>query len=146
MKDALLATLIDEHATVEALASLFAYEEKTLTSADALIELPSIVAQKTNLTDRLAGLEKVRDAQLADLGLPRGRKGIEAAGAADSRIASQWTLLQGSTERARRANQTIGLLIHTRMDYNRRALAVLRGDTGKSSFYGPDGRMPAFGM
>lgn len=147
MKDALLATLIDEHATVEAFASLLAYEEKALVSADGMEALPQIVEQKTTLTQRLAGLEKARDAQLAGLGLPAGRKGIEMACDGDARIASQWALLKGSTERARRRNLTIGMMIRTRMEHNRRALAILRGDTGNGSMlYGPDGRLPAFGL
>lgn len=148
MKDALLATLIDEHATVEAFASLLAYEEKALTSVDAIDALPSIVEQKTELTARLAGLEKVRDAQLTELGLPRGRAGIEMACGDDSRLANQWTLLKESTERARRANLTVGMMINTRMDHNRRALAILRGEDRKSNtmLYGPDGRVPAFGL
>jgi len=147
MKDALLATLIDEHATVEAFASLLAYEEKALVSADGMEALPQIVEQKTTLTQRLAGLEKARDAQLAGLGLPGGRKGIEMACDGDTRLASQWALLKGSTERARRKNLTIGMMIRTRMEHNRRALAILRGETGNGAMlYGPDGRLPAFGL
>jgi flagellar biosynthesis protein FlgN len=147
MKDALLATLIDEHATVEAFASLLAYEEKALVSADGMEALPQIVEQKTTLTQRLAGLEKARDAQLAGLGLPGGRKGIEMACDGDTRLASQWALLKGSTERARRKNLTIGMMIRTRMEHNRRALAILRGETGNAAMlYGPDGRLPAFGL
>ena len=149
MKDALLATLIDEHATVEAFASLLAVEEKALTSSDAFAALPSIVEQKTGLTQQLAGLEKRRDAQLTELGLPRGRKGIELACDGDARLASQWALLKGSTERARRANLTVGMMINTRMDHNRRALAILRGESRSSNgtmLYGPDGRLPAFGL
>ncbi|WP_322058878.1 flagellar protein FlgN [Paraburkholderia sp. J63] len=148
MKDALLATLIDEHAAVEAFASLLAFEEKALTTADGIGALPQIVEEKTTLTQRLAGLEKARDAQLAGLGLPGGRKGIEMACDGDARLAGQWALLKGSTERARRQNLTIGMMIRTRMEHNRRALAILRGETGNgaSMLYGPDGRLPAFGL
>lgn len=147
MKDALLATLIDEHATVEAFASLLAFEEKALVSADGMDSLPQIVEQKTTLTARLAGLEKARDAQLAGLGLPAGRKGIEQASDGDQRIATQWALLKGATERARRKNLTIGMMIRTRMEHNRRALAILRGETSQGAMlYGPDGRLPAFGL
>lgn len=148
MKDALLATLIDEHAAVEAFASLLAFEKKALTSLDGMDALPQIVEQKTTLTQRLAALEKARDGQLAGRGLPGGRKGIEMACEGDTRLASQWALLKRSTERARRANLTIGMMVHTRMEHNRRALAILRGDTGKSApmLYGPDGRLPAFGL
>ena len=148
MKDALLATLIDEHAAVEAFASLLAFEEKALTSADGIGALPQIVEEKTTLTQRLAGLEKARDAQLAGLGLPGGRKGIEMACDGDARLTGQWALLKGSTERARRQNLTIGMMIRTRMEHNRRALAILRGETNSAAtmLYGPDGRLPAFGL
>ncbi|WP_296663033.1 flagella synthesis protein FlgN [Paraburkholderia sp.] len=148
MKDALLATLIDEHAAVEAFASLLAVEQKALTSLDGMDTLPQIVEQKTVLTQCLAGLEKVRDAELAGLGLPGGRKGIEMACENDTRLAGQWALLKSSTERARRANITVGMMIQTRMEHNRRSIAILRGDTGGKStqmLYGPDGRMPSFG-
>ncbi|MBN3858197.1 MULTISPECIES: flagella synthesis protein FlgN [unclassified Paraburkholderia] len=148
MKDALLATLIDEHAAVEAFASLLAFEEKALTSAEGIDALPQIVEQKTTLTQRMAGLEKVRDAQLAGLGLPGGRKGIEMACGSDTRLAGTWELLKVSTERARRQNLTIGMMIRTRMEHNRRALAILRGETNSatSMLYGPDGRLPQFGL
>jgi flagella synthesis protein FlgN len=147
MKDALLATLIDEHAAVEAFASLLAFEEKALTTADGIGALPRIVEEKTTLTQRLAGLEKARDAQLAGLGLPGGRQGIERACDGDARLADQWALLKGSTERARRQNLTIGMMVRTRMEHNRRALAILRGEIGNGAamLYGPDGRLPAFG-
>jgi flagella synthesis protein FlgN len=91
----------------------------------------------------------VRDAQLTERGLPRGRKGIEMACGSDARLASQWALLKSSTERARRVNMTVGVMINTRMDHNRRALAILRGEgrgTGNTMLYGPDGRLPAFGL
>jgi len=148
MKDALLAMLIDEHAAVEAYASLLAVEQKALTSVDGMHTLPQIVAQKTALTQRLAALEKMRDAELATLGLPHGPKGIEMACERDTRLAGQWKLLKGSTDRARRANLTVGMMIRTRMEHNQRSIAILRGDiAGKKAapgFYGPDGKMPAF--
>jgi flagellar biosynthesis protein FlgN len=149
MRDTLLATLIDEHAAVEAFASLLAVEQKALTSLDGMNTLPQIVEQKTVLTQRLAGLEKVRDTELAGLGLPTGRKGIEMACENDTRLAGQWERLKGSTERARRANITVGMMIRTRMEHNRRSLAILRGDIGGNSgpaLYGPDGRLPAYGL
>ncbi|QCP47787.1 flagellar protein FlgN [Trinickia violacea] len=141
MKDALLATVIDEHATVEAFASLLAYEEKALTAASPLEVLPSIIDKKTELTEQLASLEKSRDAQLRDLGLPPGWKGMELAAAQDARLAEHWKLLQAVVQRARRANTNNGLMIRVRMNYNQSALAILRGAASKASVYGPDGRM-----
>ncbi|NKJ45963.1 flagellar biosynthesis protein FlgN [Burkholderia sp. SG-MS1] len=145
MKDALLATLIDEYSTVEAFASILTIESKVLASASALDELPSIVEKKTELIGVLARLEAARDAQLTELGLPAGWPGMELAADSDARIAAQWSLLQKAVERARRANTNNGELIRVRMDYNQRALAALQVNVPRkaNNFYGPDGRIPA---
>jgi flagellar biosynthesis protein FlgN len=146
MKDVLLNTIIEEHATLEAFASLLAYEAKALAAVSPLETLPAIIEKKTDLTDKLASLEKQRDAQLRELGLPLGLKGMELAGAGDTRLANQWKLLQEVVERARRANMTNGMMIRVRMNYNEKALAILRGASSRSpaaGVYGPDGRMAA---
>jgi len=147
MNDVLLSTLTEEHAAVEALASLLALEQKALASNKALATLSTIVGQKTEISQRLAALEKARDAELVALGLPRGRQGIEMACKGHAQRENQWALLRRSTERARVANLRTGMMIRTRMEHNRRALAILRGETGGGGamLYGPDGRLPAFG-
>jgi flagella synthesis protein FlgN len=146
MKDALLATVIDEYAAVELFASVLALEEKALTAVQPLDTLPPIVEQKMELVEKLSTLEKVRDTQLAELGYPAGWKGMELAVGGDARLAAQWSLLQKAVERAKRFNTTNGALIRTRMEYNRRALAALNVAVGpeKGGLYGPDGRVPAF--
>ncbi|RQS64213.1 flagellar protein FlgN [Burkholderia sp. Bp8963] len=143
MRDELLATVNDEHATVEAFASLLAYEEKALTTAEPLAMLPGIIEKKTALIDRLAQLERTRDTQLSALGFPGGKKGMDQAAERDARLAGRWQLLQQSAERARQANATNGMLIRIRTDYNERALAVLRSAPERVGFYGPDGRVSA---
>jgi len=146
MKDALLATVIDEYSTVEAFASVLALEEKALTAVEPLEMLPPIVEKKTELAGKLATLEKMRDTQLAELGFPSGWKGMELAAGSDTRIAAQWSLLQKAAERAQRSNTLNGSLIRTRMEYNQRALTALNVavTTEKVGFYGPDGRIPAY--
>src|SRR5579864_8896926 len=104
MKDALLATVIDEYSTVEAFASVLALEEKALTAVEPLETLPPIVEKKTELVGKLSTLEQLRDAQLAELGFPAGWQGMELASGSDARIAAQWSLLQQAAERARRSN------------------------------------------
>jgi flagella synthesis protein FlgN len=145
MKDALLATIVDEYATVEEFASVLAVEQKALTQVEPAELLGPVVEKKTELVGKLAKLEKIRDAQLAEMGLPAGWSGIELAAGRDPKLAAQWSLLQTSVERARRSNKTNGVLIRTRMEYNQRALDVLQVRPPKPSFYGPDGRMPGFG-
>ncbi|HEY3598457.1 MAG TPA: flagellar protein FlgN [Paraburkholderia sp.] len=145
MKDALLDTIIDEYATVEAFASLLFYEQKALAAVSPLELLPPIVEKKSAMADKLAMLERNREAQLSSLGLPAGKRGMDLAAASDTRLNEHWSALQKSAERARRLNADNGLMIRTRMEYNRRILGVLRGTSEKSTTYGPDGRMPAFG-
>jgi flagella synthesis protein FlgN len=142
MKDALLATVIDETTAVEAFEALLAYEQKALTAAKPLDVLPSIIEQKIALTEQLAALEKLRDDQLGALGLPPGFVGMQQAVAGDEPLNGHWKQLIAAATRARRGNNSNGVLIRTRMDYNRRALAAMRVAPAKQGFYGPDGRVP----
>jgi len=146
MTNTLLATVIDEYATIEEFASVLVFEQKALTQLDPAEVLRPIVEKKTELVGKLASLEKIRDAQLAAMGLPAGRSGIELAAGRDPTLAAQWSLLQRSVVRARRSNKTNGVLIRTRMEYNQRALDVLQVRPPKPSFYGPDGRVPGLGL
>jgi len=68
---------------------------------------------------------------------------MQLASADEPRLAQQWKLLQDVVDRARRANMTNGLMIRVRMNYNEKALAILRGATANnaSGVYGPDGRV-----
>ncbi len=145
MRDALLATVTEEHAALEAFASLLMYEEKALAAVSPLETLPGIVEKKNELTEKLSSLEKARDGHLRQMGLPAGWKGMELAISDDTRLSKQWKLLQEVVQRARRANATNGLMIRIRMNYNQNALAILRGATSRAaaSVYGPDGRMAA---
>ncbi len=143
MKNALLNTVTEEYATLEAFASLLIYEEKALAAVSPVETLPAILEKKTELTAKLASLEKARDAELKALGLPGGKLGVELASADEPRLAQQWKLVQEVVERARRANMTNGLMIRVRMNYNEKALAILRGaaSNNASGVYGPDGRV-----
>ncbi|HMC45961.1 MAG TPA: flagellar protein FlgN, partial [Caballeronia sp.] len=111
MKDALLATVIDETAAVQAFESLLVHEEKALIAASPLDTLPSIIEQKTALTEQLAALERQRDEQLDALGLPKGFVGMEQAVTGDEALASHWQKLLAAAGRARRGNNSIGVLI-----------------------------------
>lgn len=144
MKDALLATLVEEHSAVEAFASILTLETKALTALSPLELLPPIVEKKTELIGLLANLESTRDKLLAEMGFPGGWSGMELAASTDARLAGQWSLLQKAAERARRSNTSNGELIRVRMDYNQRALTALQVTVPqKAGFYGPDGRIPA---
>jgi flagella synthesis protein FlgN len=86
MKDALLATVIDEYATIEEFASVLVFEQKALTQVDPAEMLRPIVEKKTELVGKLASLEKIRDTQLAEMGLPAGPSGIKLAAGRDPKL------------------------------------------------------------
>jgi flagella synthesis protein FlgN len=70
-----------------------------------------------------------------------------AAIATDARLAPIWEELAKNAASARSRNLTNGMLVRTRMEYNQRAIAVLReaGSTGASTpVYGPDGRISVY--
>ncbi|WP_153099108.1 flagella synthesis protein FlgN [Paraburkholderia hayleyella] len=144
MKDALLATVTDEHAAVLAFAVLLAQEEHALTALSPAESLPPLVEQKTALIGQLARLEQTRDAQLSALGFAAGREGLEQAARADARLGALWPRMKEAIEQARGLNLVNGALIATRMDYNARALAALQVVRPEpTTLYGPDGRIPA---
>ncbi|MDR5814847.1 MULTISPECIES: flagellar protein FlgN [unclassified Caballeronia] len=142
MRDALLATITEEVAAVQAFESLLADEEKALIAAQPLPALPGIIENKTALTERISSLEKTRDEHLNALGFPAGFIGMEAAAAGDAAIAEQWALLTAAARRAKQGNNNNGVLIRTRMEYNRKALAAMQVAPSRAGFYGPDGRVP----
>jgi flagella synthesis protein FlgN len=148
MKDALLDTIIDEYATVEAFASLLLYEQQALSTAWPGEVLKPIIEQKISMTDNLELFERTREAQLRERGLPGGKRGMDLAAAKDARLSEHWDALQKSAQRAGRLNFNNGLMVRTRMDFNRRILAVMRGTPEKAvTFYGPDGKVPSpFGV
>jgi flagellar biosynthesis protein FlgN len=142
MRDALLATVIEEVTAVTDFETLLEQEEKALIAAQPLDALPGIIEHKTALTERIAALEKQRDVQLEAMGLPVGAVGMEAAADGDAAIAEQWSLLRAAARRAKQNNNNNGVLIRTRMEFNRKALLALQIPPAKSGFYGPDGRVP----
>jgi flagellar biosynthesis protein FlgN len=142
MRDALLATVTEEVAAVLDFEALLAQEEKALIAAQPLDVLPGIIEHKTALTERIAALEKQRDERLRALGLAGGTAGMDAASDGDAAVAEQWALLRAAARRAKQSNNNNGVLIRTRMEFNRKALIALQVSPAKSGFYGPDGRVP----
>src|SRR5258708_12883722 len=110
MKDALLATVIDETAAIQAFESLLAYEGKALTAASPLDTLPSIIEQKTALTEQLAALERQRDEQLGALGLPKGFVGMEQAVSGNEALSAHSLQLLRAASPAPRSNNRLLVL------------------------------------
>jgi flagellar biosynthesis protein FlgN len=144
MNDALLTCLTEERQTAADFADLLAEEQAALMSGILLEILPAIVERKAALASKLAELAQQRGDCLETLGHANDRPGILAAIRQDARLAPVWKDLSRSAASARSLNLTNGMLLRTRMEYNQRALAVLREASGSrpaSSMYGPDGRL-----
>jgi flagella synthesis protein FlgN len=101
MKDALLATLVEEYSAVEAFASILTLETKALTALSPLELLPPIVEQKTELIGVLARLETTRDGLLAEMGFPAGWPGTRG----QRRRARRRTMVAAAKGRRTRAPQ-----------------------------------------
>jgi len=94
----------------------------------------------------LSELALQRERCLESLGHEAGRDGMLSAIQHDPRLTAIWEDLVLHATQARSRNVTNGMLVRTRLDYNQRALNVLRDACGIApvAVYGPDGRMPAF--
>jgi len=95
---------------------------------------------------RLSELSLQRERCLQALGYGTGRPGMLTAVEHDPRLRPIWEDLVKHATQARSRNVTNGMLVRTRLDYNQRALNVLRDAAGltPAAVYGPDGRMPVF--
>jgi len=108
--------------------------------------LPRIVDRKSALIARLSELTQQRERCLSALGYGTGRPAMLMAVQRDPRLKPIWEDLVRHATQARSRNVTNGMLVRTRLDYNQRALNVLRDACGISPvrIYGPDGRMSQF--
>ena len=137
--DALLNALSAETTAIGAFSALLGEEQQALVSG-TLDALPELTERKTRAVAELATLGRERDAQLEALGYSPDEAGVAAAAAADARIESAWQALLAAALDAKRANDTNGVLIHTRLTYTQQALNVLYGPEKNAPLYGPDGR------
>lgn len=146
MKNALLVYATEEQAAAAEFAALLEQEQAALLTGPILEELPLIVERKSALLARLSELAMQRERCLEALGYDTGRTGMLSALEKDARLLPIWEDLVRHASRARSRNATIGMLVRTRLDYNQRALNVLRDACGLTpmAVYGPDGRMPIF--
>lgn len=146
LKNALLVYATEEQAAASDFANLLEEEQATLLSGAVLDVLPHIVDRKSALIARLAELTQQRERCLAALGYGNGRPAMLKAVAQDPRLKPIWEDLVRHATQARSRNVTNGMLVRTRLDYNQRALNVLRDACGMTPVrvYGPDGRMSEF--
>ena len=146
MKNALLIYVTEEQAAAAEFSKVLAEEQAALLAGPLLDELPLVIDRKAALIARLSELALQRERCLQALGLEAGRAGMLSAIQLDPRLATIWEDLVQQATQARSRNTTNGMLVRTRLEYNLRALNVLRDACGMTpmAVYGPDGRMPAF--
>lgn len=142
MPDKLLEIVIEQCSVIEALIDVLVDEERVLTTVWPGDALPDVVERKVRLVDRITVLEKELEAALQARGFPGGLAGLDAAAADEPAVAGECARLRSFVRRANHRNMNNGVLLHTRMEYNRRALAVLKGAPQfNADVYGRNGRL-----
>lgn len=139
----LLSHLLAESAGIEEYLALLAEEEQAM--ADGRFkDLPALTAHKAALQERMAELDRQREAAQLALGFAAGRAGADAAaGAGGEAVCAAWATLLGLAERAKSANRRNAAMVFGHLDFTQNALRFLR-DCGQM-FYGPDGARKAAG-
>jgi len=133
----MLLYLHAEKSCVEEFLSILSQEEQAMTSR-RFAELDDITEQKVQLLERLAELDRQREAAQAALGFEPGRAGADAAAAAGGEATRQaWTALLELAEQARVHNLRNGSIVYTHLDFTQKALHFLQSSV--QLFYGPDG-------
>lgn len=134
---ALLAQLRTEAACIEEFLAVLDREAKAM-SASVFDDLAAIAAEKTRLLDRMAELDREREALQAALGHEPGRAGADAAAAAGgAEVQQAWAELLVLAVQARSHNMRNGSMVYAHLDFTQQALHFLQASA--QLFYGPDG-------
>lgn len=133
----MLLYLHAEKSCVEEFLAILSQEEQAMTNR-RFAELDHITEQKVQLLERLAELDRQREAAQAALGFEPGRAGADAAAAAGGENTQQaWAALLAMAEQARMHNLRNGSIVYTHLDFTQKALHFLQSSV--QLFYGPDG-------
>lgn len=136
--DALMTLLNDECTTLQTFVDALVEEQRTLARSADVSALPAIVERKSDLYQRLNRLGQARTAWLKQYAFA----GIGDVFAIQPALGDCWARIVDLAKTARRANETNGRLMRTRMSYNRAALDSIRAAHGTTpSVYGADGRI-----
>ena len=138
--ESLSELLAGELADLKRFCVLLEEERKVLTGAQA-DRLADIANEKSSLAAQIGRRETRRDAMLVNIGLPKGRSGIDAWLASLPNPEAELARWQELLELAARAreNQTNGRLIGLLLRQNEEAISLLVSG-GADSVYGNDGQ------
>lgn len=141
----MLVHLLAEKACVEEFLSLLDQEADVMKNG-RFAELPLLTERKTGLLDRMAALDRAREAAQVARDFEPGRAGADAAAAADGEASlAAWRALVELAQQARADNRRNGSMVYSQLDFTQNALHYLQASA--QPFYGPDGiRKAASGM
>lgn len=134
------ALIAAECETTKAFVELLQDEQESLLTGEAE-RLAGIAQQKSSLALKLRQLGVNRNRQLAALGLPADRRGVERLlmQRPDASIRGVWNALMRLAESARQLNHVNGIIIRERLRYVQQAVAALSKAAQGTALYGPDG-------
>lgn len=135
----MLAALRAELAGVEALLVILEREQQMLMTG-SIATLPELTTQKSTL---VADIDKQSQARL--VWFPVDAAARQTLFLQQPTIATAWAALSERANRAAALNQSNGLLINQRLQHNREALHILRGQETGQPTYGPDGQQQSLG-
>ena len=133
----MLLYLHAEKTCMEEFLAILSQEEQAMTNR-RFTEIDQIREEKIQLLERLAELDRQREAAQAALGFEPGRAGADAAAAAGGETTRQaWAELLELAEQARVHNLRNGSIVYMHLDFTQKALHFLQSSV--QLFYGPDG-------
>ncbi|MBN8757257.1 MULTISPECIES: flagella synthesis protein FlgN [Variovorax] len=134
---ALLARLRTEAACIGEFLAVLDREAKAM-SAGVFTDLAAIASEKTRLLDRMAELDREREAMQTAMGYEPGRAGADAAAAGGGpELQQAWAELLVLAVQARSHNLRNGSMVYAHLDFTQQALHFLQASA--QLFYGPDG-------
>ncbi len=139
-------TLSEEVDKLRQFIELLQHEQELLKRGDTEALLP-LIEKKNGLANALGTYAQMRENELARLGLPAGRAGMEAWLTMGGEHAphSDWKNLLVLAAQAQDINATNGKLIGLHMQHNQQAFNALMGAAGRAMTYGPDGQQQVGG-
>lgn len=133
------ASLDAEITKIKEFVALLRREQTLLQAADTDALLP-LIDQKTALSDALAAFGQARERELARLGLPAGRAGMNAWLEQHAALRPTWEALLTLAAEARELNLLNGKLVGLHLSKNQQAFNALMSASQRAMIYGPDGQ------
>lgn len=137
MSSLLLDHLTREHAAIGEFLEVLDQEAEAMNHGD-FANLSQLTDRKSQLADQIAFFGHQREMEQVTLGYAADRSGADAAAdAGGEALQNAWCELLERAARARDCNHRNGVMIHTHLDFTRKAISFLQARG--HPLYGPDG-------